>query len=83
MRLLGRWSIGILDFYAQTTPTKFVILYKEIAKWAIWAFHEEKYVAPVVRLHTFPALNFLVTKLLLKKLATARRTVNPDDFPDY
>ena len=52
VRLLGRWGLGILDFYAQTTPSKFVLIHKEIAKWAIRAFHQDKYVPPVVRDHS-------------------------------
>jgi len=49
IRILGRWSIGILDFYKQTTPRKFSEMHRTMAAWAVQAFKDGKYIAPVTR----------------------------------
>ena len=47
VRLLGRWSLGVLDFYIATEPEKFVELHKRMAEWAERMMEAPEYVAPL------------------------------------
>ena len=49
VRILGHWSIGILDYYEQTQPEKFRHMHSSIAKWALKVYKERVYIAPVIR----------------------------------
>ena len=47
VRLLGRWSLGVLDFYIATEPSKFVELHIRMAQWAESMLKAPSYVSPL------------------------------------
>ena len=47
VRLLGRWSLGVLDFYIATEPEKFVKLHIRMAEWAESMLKAPSYVSPL------------------------------------
>ena len=47
VKLIGRWSVGTLDFYLTVAPGTFVKLNHTMSLWALMAFETDLYVPPV------------------------------------
>ena len=47
VRLIGRWSLRILNFYVTTTTDQFIYFHKKMANWALERVQEPKFVKPL------------------------------------
>ena len=47
VRLLGRWSLGVLNFYLSTPPERFAELQLKMARWALGVISSPEYVRPL------------------------------------
>ena len=66
VRLLGHWSLGVLNFYLTTPPEKFAELQLKMAEWAQKVIRSPEFVRPL-EISYSTALTWFRRSLLFQK----------------